>query len=213
MNGIKWTAQDDNVIRKYYPDENTEDTAKRLGRSLSSTYNRAATLRVKKSSEFVNSQNSGRISKLSQKGAEFRFKAGHHSFNKGRKQSEYMTDEAIKSTEKTRFKAGQLPVNHKSVGSERISKDGYIEIKISEPRTWESKHRVEWEKVNGEIPKGLILVCKSDNKLNTSPDNWELITRVENMNRNTYHNYPKEIALSIQAMGALNRQINKRAKI
>jgi hypothetical protein len=29
------------------------------------------------------------------------------------------------------------------------------------------------------------------------------------MNRNTYHNYPKEIANLVQLRGALTRQINK----
>jgi hypothetical protein len=41
----------------------------------------------------------------------------------------------------------------------------------------------------------------------------ELISRAENMRRNSYHTrYPKEVAQLIQLRGALNRQINKRLK-
>ena len=40
-----------------------------------------------------------------------------------------MTPEAIERTKATRFKKGDKPGNHRKVGSERITVDGYIEIK------------------------------------------------------------------------------------
>lgn len=39
-------------------------------------------------------------------------------------------------------------------------------------------------------------------------DRVECISLAENMRRNSYHNYPKEIALAIQLRGVLNRKIN-----
>lgn len=57
----------------------------------------------------------------------------------------------------TSFKKGQKPKNHKPVGSERIdSKDRYIRIKVSEPRTWKHKHVVIWESKNGPVPTGYL---------------------------------------------------------
>jgi len=113
-----------------------------------------------------------------------RFKKGQIPPNKGKKQSEYMTPEAIERTKVTQFKKGSIPANTKWDGAERICIDGCVEIRISKGK-YVYKHRYEWEKVNGSIPKDLILVCKTDNKLNCHPDNWQLITRVENMNRNS----------------------------
>jgi hypothetical protein len=113
-----------------------------------------------------------------------RFKKGQTPPNKGKKITEWMSPDKIQCIQQTQFKKGDEPHNIKFDGAERISKDGYIEIRISKAN-WVHKHRFEWEKVNGIIPKGLILVCKTDNKLNSHPDNWELISREENMNRNS----------------------------
>lgn len=112
------------------------------------------------------------------------FKKGQVSHNAGKRQVDFMTPEAIERTKVTRFKKGIIPHNTKFDGAERISKDGYIEIRISKGK-YVHKHRNEWEKVNGKIPKAMILVCKSNNKLDCSPGNWELITRAENMERNS----------------------------
>lgn len=81
----------------------------------------------------------------------------------------------------TRFKKGQAPINWKPVGSERVSKDGYIEVKVSEPDNWELKHRFIWEYNYGKPPEGAIVAFKDGNRLNVSLDNLALITRKENV--------------------------------
>ena len=43
------------------------------------------------------------------------------------------------------FAKGNVPPNHRPVGSERISKDGYIEVKVAEPNKWRLKQRVVYE--------------------------------------------------------------------
>lgn len=83
-----------------------------------------------------------------------------------------------------RFEKGNIPQNHKPVGSERLDRDGYVEIKISDPKKWQLKHRYLWEKHNGKIPKGMILIFKDNNKLNVCLDNLILISRAENMEIN-----------------------------
>lgn len=90
-----------------------------------------------------------------------------------------------KGSEKSWFKKGNIPENCKSVGTERLDRDGYVEIKISEPNKWQRKHRYLWEKENGKIPKGMVLIFKDNNKLNIDLDNLILISRAENMKINS----------------------------
>ena len=115
-----------------------------------------------------------------------RFQKGDIPFNKGKSQKDYMSAESIEKTKKTRFKKGQSPINCRPVGSERITNDGYIEIKIAEPNVWKLKHLVVWEKENGPIPKGHALVFADGDKTNISLDNILLVTRHQLlvMNRN-----------------------------
>ena len=107
------------------------------------------------------------------------FKKGQVSFNKGLKQTEFMTPEAIERTKATRFKKGDIPGNHRKVGSERITVDGYIEIKTKEPDVWEHKHRYIWEKANGAIPKNNLVIFADGDKTNLDIDNLILISRRE----------------------------------
>lgn len=115
--------------------------------------------------------------------------SGHTPFNKGRKQSEYMSPEAIKRTAKTRFAKGNLPHNTASADgkiSVRHSRSGnpykYIRLSLAK---WVLLHKHNWEKENGPVPPGHCLWAKDGDSLNTSPDNWELITRKENRIRNS----------------------------
>lgn len=141
-------------------------------------------------------------------------KKGNVPFNKGKKGSGHLSEAALNKMRKTQFKKGSVPPNHKPVGSERIdAKDGYVYVKVREGiGGFVLKHRVIYEQHFGPIPKGCNVEFKDRDRLNFSPDNLILRTRKENMKLNTYHNYPKEIANTIQLMGALTRQINKRKK-
>jgi hypothetical protein len=199
-----WTNKDRSYLKKHYPNKPTKVVAEALGVSEKSAYTQANLLGISKSEKYMTEELQRQAERLRRVGVQSRYKKGQEPPNKGQK----MSSELYKKCKPTMFKKGHLPANHQPIGSERVTKDGYREIKIKEPNKWEALHRVEWEKVNGKIPKGLILVFKGD-KMNPSPDNCELITRAENMNRNTYHNYPKEIANLVQLRGALTRQINK----
>lgn len=84
----------------------------------------------------------------------------------------------------TQFKKGQLPHNTRYLGHERVSKDGYVEISVSEPnphtgfeRRYVLKHVWMWERANGPVPEGHCLKCLDGNKLNVEPSNWEAIPR------------------------------------
>lgn len=70
------------------------------------------------------------------------FQKGHVPQNKGKK----MSPEQYKKCSGTMFKKGNVPKNYKPVGSKRILKEGYVEIKIADPNQWELEHRLVWEK-------------------------------------------------------------------
>lgn len=128
--------------------------------------------------------------------------------NKGKK----MSPELYEKCKNTMFKKGQVSLNKRPLGSMRVTKDGYIEIKTLEPNKWEAYHRLMWEETFGPIPEGKIVRFVTKDRMNVHPFNLELIDRKINMQRNSYHNYPKPLAKMVQLRGALNRQINKRLK-
>ena len=97
------------------------------------------------------------------------FKPGQVSWNKGRS----MPDAGLG----TRFVKGQVPVNHREVGSERVDKDGYILVKTAEPRTWRHKHRLVWEAGHGEIPKGYVVLFLNQDKSDCRLDTLALLHR------------------------------------
>lgn len=92
---------------------------------------------------------------------------------------------------RTSFKKGQRPRNYKPVGTERIDRDGYTLVKVSDVgewhHRWRLKHCVIWEKVNGPIPKGHCLIFLDGNKQNLSLDNLQLITRRQLARLNQNH--------------------------
>lgn len=145
-----------------------------------------------------------------------RFYKGHVSFNKGKKQSDFMKPEAIERTKKTRFQKGSTPPNTLPVGAEvlrKISEREYLLIKTKNSKNLIFKHIYLWEIANGKLPKGYNVVFKDGNTLNCVIENLECISDAELMERNSYrNNYPPEIQQLIQLKGVLNRQINKHQK-
>lgn len=109
------------------------------------------------------------------------FEKGHIPQNKGKKQTEFMSPESIERTKATRFQKGNIPANHREVGSERITKDGYIEVKVAEPNKWKLKQRLVWQQANGEIPKGSIIRFLDGNKLNCSLENLMIVSKAEHL--------------------------------
>lgn len=113
-----------------------------------------------------------------------RFEKGHVTHNKGKKQTEYMSKEAIGKTKATRFKKGNIPQNHRDIGEERISKDGYIYIKVRDGclnDNWELKHRYIYKQHYGEIPNGYNVMFADKNKRNFDIDNLILVSKSEDL--------------------------------
>ncbi len=110
------------------------------------------------------------------------------------------------------FKKGNRPHNTKDVGYERITKDGYVEVKVAGPNVFELKHRWIWKQANGEIPKGYNIQFKDGNRQNCRIDNLYMISRSQQLSKENsmFARYPKELQKLIKVKGALTRQINKR---
>lgn len=70
---------------------------------------------------------------------------------------------------------GHAKVVYKPIGTERVTVDGYIERKIHDglpmQSRWRLMHLVNWEAVNGPLPKGRCLKCKDGDTTNTDPSN------------------------------------------
>lgn len=143
-------------------------------------------------------------------------KPGNISYNKGKKQSEYMSAEAIEKSKATWFKKGNLPSNTKPSDLEitiRADKRGvrYQFIRVSKSN-WITLDRYNWEKERGKIPAGHKIIHINGDTLNANIDNLEIVTAAQLMKKNSLHNYPPEIKQVIQLGGVLTRKINKRNK-
>lgn len=140
------------------------------------------------------------------------FHKGFKPHNKGKKWGEYMSEESQKNSLKTTFKKGNVPFNHREVGSERINKDGYIEIKVSEPNKWQLKHRYLYEKEYGKIPDGHNLIFLDGNKQNLKLSNLKLISKAEDliMNNNKLFTDDKNLT---ETGTLIAKVINKYSKL
>lgn len=136
------------------------------------------------------------------------FQKGMVSHNKGKKQEEYMTPEGLARVQKNYFKKGHTPHNTRYDGHERITKDGYIEVRISRGE-YRLKHLHQWEQENGPLPEGHCLRCIDGNIKNCDPENWKLITRAENMKLNSIRRFPPELQKTISLVSSLRKKINQ----
>jgi hypothetical protein len=117
-----------------------------------------------------------------------RFEKGIVPANKGKK------GQCAPGCEKTFFQKGNLPHNTKPIGYERITRDGYIEVKIamrpSRPDcndNFVAKHRLVWEAANGPIPPGHVIIFLDGDTTNCELSNLQLVTQAENQMLNKRH--------------------------
>lgn len=107
------------------------------------------------------------------------FEKGMTSHNKGKKGF------CPPGCEKGWFKKGErkgVAIKlYKPIGTERVSKDGYLERKVNDDmplqQRWRAVHLIRWEEANGPIPEGYALKCLDGDKTNTAPENWIAVPR------------------------------------
>lgn len=165
-----WTKEKKQVLTGMYSDITNADLARYFNTTESSVNAIAFKLKLFKSKDFHR--------KHAEKG---QFKKGTIPPNKGKRQTEYMSREAIERTKSTRFKKGSIPPNAVPVGYERVDRDGYIYIKVEGKRKLVLKHRYIWEQHFGSIPKGNNIQFKDGDKHNCDIENLYMISRSEQM--------------------------------
>ena len=99
------------------------------------------------------------------------FKKGSTPWNKGLKG--YM------GANKTSFKKGTIPPNQVPIGTESITKGGYIKVKVGEPNKWKLKQRYIYEQHYGEIPNNYNVIFADGNKMNFGIDNLIAVSKAE----------------------------------
>ena len=210
----QWTNEEDRIIAEHYPHTPFKELCDLFGCSRYQLYNRAHILNAKKTPVFLAGPHSGCFKKGQRVGIENEFKSGTTPWNKGKKIGSF--GNSARTHFKKGVRQGVASKVWKPIGTERITKDGYVKRKINDDmpfkNRWRAAHLIEWEKAHGEVPNGYALCFKDGNKQNIDLSNLELITRAELLQRNSYHNYGKEIALAIQLQGQITRQINKRSQ-
>lgn len=148
---------------------------------------------------------------IEQRKKDSQIKKGTIPPNKGKK----MSAELYEKAKGTFFKKGHLPRNTKYDGyiSIRLDNHGrpYAHIRLSRGR-FELLHRKIWMDANGPIPAGKILAFKNGDSTDIRLDNLQLITRKENMLRNSIQRYPEDLKSAIRTLGKLKKSIRNYEK-
>jgi hypothetical protein len=235
-----WTVEEKDLLRLHYPDNRSEDIVRLFpGRTVTTIGQQANVLGLKKSESFMKSPLSGRISKENDIGVKTRYSKNCPGWNKGKSQSEYMSQESIDKTKKGRFKKGQDPHNTVPIGHERVSRDGYLEVKVRHEKgngkngNFVAKHRLIYIEKFGPIPDNMNVEFIDGDKFNIDPENLILRSKKENLLNNSMcdksivkrflgikepemvekiiEEMPKLIELKRKSI-KLNQKINKHAK-
>lgn len=207
-----WFPADIEILRELYPDHTAKFVANVLGRNVRSVHNKAFALGLAKAPGFWKT--------VAHPVTNTQFKKGMQPWNKGKPGATGHHP----NTKATQFKKGRAPEesrNYLPIGSLRLTKDGYLERKVTDDhpvptRRWVAEHRLVWERAHGPIPKGHIVRFKTGMKTaieaEVTLERLECITRAENANRNSFRRFGPEMAQLYQLKGAIARQLNRISK-
>lgn len=201
-----WTVEAIKILIEKYSNTPSKEIAELLDCSIYNVHSKAYKLGLRKNEKYLAELHLASAKYLQKSGKSHRFEKGHISWNKGKKIG------TRGRTAETQFRKGNRPFNVRVIGSERVSKDGYIEVKVDKTKFWKLKHRIVWEEHYGEIPESHCVCFKDNDPLNCAIENLELISRAELLSRQTVHNLPPELKETVQLLGRLKRQINKKER-
>lgn len=168
MNRKIWTSEETEILSRMYPDHYASEIAAVLGRSVTSVYGKALHLGLRSSKEKI--VRSGRMSSNNPNVVASRFQPGNVPFNKGKK----LSAELYAKAQPTMFRKGNVPWNHKEIGAERVTVDGYIEVKVAEQIIDVYKVQVDALKVfsqmdnvasGGQLMAGMGIISQEERKM------------------------------------------------
>ena len=216
-----WSAYDDAILRRHYPDSLTEHVALYLGRPMRSVYYRANRLGIKKTKDWLKGLEGCFLRRCPEAGLQGRFKPGQAPSNKGIKHPPGWSPGRMRETQfKKGERRGKAAENWKPVGTIRADAEGFLRIKIREAKSgeasgfgntkiWPLLNRYVWKQHFGPIPRGFKVAFRDGDRNNCAPDNLELVSNANMMRRNSVHNLPPELARIIQLAGVLNRKLRE----
>lgn len=222
-----WSKADIATVAALYPSRPTKEIAARLNRSILSVYQLAQKLGIKKSAEFLASEESGILRKgqTRPEGVPHQFQKGQVPPNKGLRRPGWHRGRMKETQFKKGVLSGIAAKRWVPIGTIKTDPDGYLRIKVREAihgqeptgfgnsKVWPMYQRVVWEQHNGPIPPSHAVAFKDKNRQNCAIENLECISRAELARRNQmWNNLPRELAHVIQLNGALKRKLRKYGK-
>jgi len=204
-----WTNEEIKKVGELYPDMECADIAKIMGCRLDQIYYIAYKNRFEKSLAYRQAMAAKKNFKIA--GKKYVFAKGHTPINKGRKMEDYVPPESLARIQSSQFKKGKRNFNELEDGAITIREDKtkrpYKFIRIAKAK-WKSYQVHVWEQAHGPIPPGHVIIFKNYDTLNCELSNLEMITKSENMLRNSIHNYPEDIKEAIYTLRKLKKKIN-----
>lgn len=133
------------------------------------------------------------------------FKKGSIPWNKGEKLIGFKPTNG--------FKKGHKPSSYKNVGSEIINKDGFVQIKVSDPDIWKLKHHIIYENFyKVKIKPGEKLIFIDGDKRNFDITNLMLLSNSEQIAYRKFQNLKEcdtEIIKTYIQLAKLNSKIRR----
>ena len=133
MSGRAWTDTEVRRLSESFADSRTEEIAQALGRTYRQVAQKAAALGLRKSEQYLASDNAGRIQRGKQHPAmrATQFQPGLTPWNKGAK-GVTGVQEACRATQFKKGRPAHEARNYVPIGTLRLSKDGYLERKVTD---------------------------------------------------------------------------------
>lgn len=219
-----WTDSDAAQVLELYPVLSTKTIAAKIGRSVYAVYGMASKLGLRKTAEFFDSDECGRLRKGQfRPGTEHtQFKKGQVPPNKGLRRPGWHKGRMRETQFRKGERSGVAATNWSPIGTIKADTEGYLRIKVREAeygkeptgfgnvKAWPLYSRHTWEQHNGPIPPKHLVVFKDRDRGNCAIENLELMSMADNARRNSmWARLPRELAEVIQLNGALKRRIRR----
>lgn len=208
-----WTRRQVAYLKRHYADTALGVLMEHTQHSQKAIYAKVRALGLRKSQAFR--QAFGHRVSASPKSQACRFSKGHVPANKGKRETEFRSREAIERCAATRFKKGDRPHNTRPVGYEcfrRQKSKGYVYIKVRDGEPMVLKHRWVWEQAHGEIPEGYNVTFRDGDSRNCELDNLELVSREEAGRRQIRSETPGQRAARCEKACEMRRRMIRRDK-
>ena len=179
----RWSADDVEKLTELYADTRNVDLSELLGFTYYGIYQKAQSLGLKKSAEFL------RKNICPPNSAHF-FKKGHKPTNA--------------------YKKGHVPDNTQPLGTESIRR--YNNIFVKTESGWQHKHKIIWEQINGKVPKGKYIIFADKDNRNFNIENLICVDKAELMRRNSASNLPTELCSVINQLAWYHRKLKNYEK-